>query len=152
MRQLVFNGVLIRMMLVFTCGERKFCSTIKKAQSMINMIVDSTNQRYLCQMLPFFGEDFHTNTKYIDGFLTEILMIKESCNLKSFWPINCKVEFPYIWSPDRETDKLLFQFILLPTKSNDKIIWKVKKTLLWPLCKKCFYKTLKTSFKVSEKK
>ena len=39
MRQLVYTGSILSIMLLFTCGERKICSTIKKSQNIMNTTV-----------------------------------------------------------------------------------------------------------------
>ena len=40
MEQLIYTSLLLIIILHFTYGEREVCSTIRKAQNIVNMIVD----------------------------------------------------------------------------------------------------------------
>ena len=54
--------------------------------------------------------------------------ILQSNWMRVFWPMTCEPGFFRIMGSDRKTEKCnVFHFRLLPAKSNDKTLWKVRK-------------------------
>ena len=88
------------------------------------------NQNQWTHILPFFDPYLYA-TNQIDTLLSEILVIKESCNLTGWQQF--EPEFSQIWGLHSKTENVL-RFRLLSPKSDDKPLWKLKKSILCPFC------------------
>ena len=71
MRQLVYACLLLIIILRFTCGERKICSTIKKPQNIMNMIL-GLFMSYLCDLFFISTFIFITINRIVSGMQTQL--------------------------------------------------------------------------------
>ena len=84
-------------------------------------------------MLPFLG--YYLHIKNQRNWLLTLRDNNEQRPLRSvwtgaFWPITCKQEFSQIWGLNRKIENCnVYNFRLLPAKTNDKKIIKSQKNL-----------------------
>ena len=83
----------------------------------------------MCHILPFSYEYHHAkNQRYLRilSIDTDDLKIQWSDWIRVLWTITCEAELSQIWGFHTKTENWLFL-----AKNNDKILWQLKKTLLW---------------------
>ena len=71
MRQLVYTSFLLTIMLRFAFGERKICSTIKKSQNIMNMIICNFFFLFMPLLTDFMVKNSHILARICFIFLTK---------------------------------------------------------------------------------